>query len=106
MQPTIGLTLGLGDDVRRSRVIEFAQRAEELGYDSLWVGEAWGRDLFTVLTHIACPPSRLKLAPAIVTVHTRTPTLVAHGTASLAPLPEARSPPGLGPLGARAAGAQ
>ena len=101
MQPTIGLTLGLGDDVRRSRVIEFAQRAEELGYDSLWVGEAWGRDLFTVLTHIACHTSRIKLATGIVNVYSRTPTLVAQSIASLDDISEGRAILGLGTSGAK-----
>src|SRR5699024_10399880 len=32
---------------------EQAERAEELGYDRVWLPETWGRDAVTVLTSIA-----------------------------------------------------
>ncbi len=101
MPPKIGLTLGLGDDAPRSRVIEYARRVEELGYDSLWVGESWGRDLFTVLTHIACNTSRIKLATGIVNVFSRTPALVAQSIASLDDISGGRAILGLGSSGAK-----
>lgn len=101
MQPKIGLTLGLGDETPRSRVIEYVKRVEELGYDSLWVGESWGRDLFTVLTQIACHTSRIKLAAGIVNVFSRTPALVAMSIASLDDISGGRAILGLGSSGAR-----
>ena len=41
--------LGAGGDV----IVEAGRYAEELGYDTLWTGEAWGRDAVTVLTQVA-----------------------------------------------------
>lgn len=101
MPPKIGLTLSLGDDAPRSRVIEFARRAEELGYDSLWAGESWGRDLFTVLTQIACHTSRIQLATGIVNVFSRTPALIAQSIASLDDISGRRAILGLGSSGAK-----
>ena len=42
--------LGAGGDV----IVEAGRYAEELGYDTLWTGEAWARDAVTVLTQVAC----------------------------------------------------
>ncbi len=57
---TIGRSL---DPVDLTRT---AQRAESLGYDSIWTAEAWGTDAFTPLAYVAAnttgcvsaPPSR------------------------------------------------
>jgi len=37
---------------------------ETLGYHTLWVGESWGRDIFTLLTMIACHTRSLRLGTA------------------------------------------
>ena len=77
----VGLTLPRTEDMPRSQVVEFVQRAEDLGYDSIWVGESWGRDVFTLLTQLAVKTSRIKLGTGIVTVFSRTPALVAQTAA-------------------------
>jgi len=96
MQPRLGIVLPLGDTAPRSDVIEFAQRVEELGYDSIWVGESWGRDSITVLTQIACHTTKLKLGTGIVTVYSRSPGLVAQTAASLDDISGGRVLLGLG----------
>ena len=95
----VGLTLPRTEDIPRSQVVEFVQRAEELGYDSIWVGESWGRDLFTVLTQIAVKTSRIKLGTGIATVFSRTPALIGQTAASLDEISEGRVILGLGTSG-------
>ena len=101
MAPVIGLTLSVSDKSGGSSVIDFAQRAEALGYDSLWCGESWGRDLVTTLTHIACHTSRIKLATGIINIFSRTPSLVAQTMASLDDISEGRTILGLGSSGTK-----
>ena len=50
----IGLTLPRTEDGPRREIVEIVQQAERLRYESVWVGESWGRDGFTWLTPLAC----------------------------------------------------
>ena len=96
-----GLSLGSrrgGDD---DEIVVVAQRADELGYDSIWVGESWERDAFTVLTMIACNTSRIRLGTGIATVFSRTPSLLAQSIASLDEISRGRAVLGLGTSGKR-----
>ena len=80
-------------------IIAVARRAEELGYDTLWAGEAWGRDAFTVLTMIACHTHKIRLGTGIATVYSRTPALLAQSIASLDTVSKGRAVLGLGTSG-------
>ena len=100
MQAT-GLTIGARVDVDDGEIIALAQRADELGYDTVWAGEAWGRDVFTVLTMIACHTSRLRVGTGIATVFSRTPALLAQSIASLDIVSKGRAVLGLGTSGRR-----
>ena len=81
-------------------LIEVARRAEALGYDTLWVGETWGRDAFTVLTRLAHHTSRVKLGTSVVSIFSRSPGMLAQGIASVDELSEGRAILGLGPSSA------
>jgi len=61
----------------------FAERAEELGYERLWIGELWGRDAFVALTEAAQLTSDIDLGTAIVNVYGRSPATLAQAAASL-----------------------
>jgi alkanesulfonate monooxygenase SsuD/methylene tetrahydromethanopterin reductase-like flavin-dependent oxidoreductase (luciferase family) len=61
----------------------FAERAERLGYDSLWVPELWGSDAFVALTRAARVTSDLSLGTAIVNAYGRSPATLAQAAASL-----------------------
>jgi len=95
----IGLTLPRSEDLPRKEIVEVVQQAEALGYDSVWVGESWGRDGFTWLTQLACHTSRIKLATGITTVYSRSPALIAQTVASLDEISEGRLVLGLGTSG-------
>ena len=99
MPPRVAVTLDDVGDASPGRVVDFARRVEELGYESIWAGEAWGRDVFTILTEIACNTSKLRLATGIVNVFSRSPALVAQSIASLDELSGGRAILGLGSSG-------
>jgi coenzyme F420-dependent oxidoreductase len=95
----IGLTLPRSEDLSRKEIVEVVQQAEALGYDSVWAGESWGRDVFTWLTQLACHTSRIKLASGIATVYSRSPALIAQTVASLDEISKGRVLLGLGTSG-------
>lgn len=74
MKLAIGAGMG-GGNARPD--IEFIQRAESLGYDSVWTGETWGTDAFSPLAYIAGHTSRIKLGTSIVHVDGRTAAMTA-----------------------------
>ena len=52
----------------RKIYLKAAQLADELGYDSFWVPEAWGYDVFPLITEMALKTKRIKLATGIVNI--------------------------------------
>jgi F420-dependent oxidoreductase-like protein len=83
----------------RKLYLRAAQLADDLGYDSFWVPEAWGYDIFQLLTEMAVKTKRIKLGTAIVNVFSRSPGLLAMNTATLDEISEGRFILGLGTSG-------
>src|SRR5215510_14811798 len=83
----------------RDEVLSYVKAADELGYDTIFVPEAWGRDAFTTLGWIAANTRRVKLGPGIVNVFSRTPTLIAQSIATLDEISGGRAVLGLGTSG-------
>ena len=65
MSERIGL-LAFWKNYDRKLYLRAAQLADDLGYDSFWVPEAWGYEIFTVLTEIAVKTKRIKLGTGIM----------------------------------------
>ena len=80
-------------------LIELAQEAERLGYDSAWAAEAWVTDAVTVLAWLGATTERIKLGSAILQMPGRTPALTAMTAATLDLLSGGRLLLGLGPSG-------
>ena len=95
----LGVAIGSRRDVSTEAIVSLAQLADRLGYASVWVGESWGRDAFTLLTMIACHTSKVHLATGIVPVYSRTPSLLAQTVASLDAISNGRAILGLGTSG-------
>jgi F420-dependent oxidoreductase-like protein len=85
----------------RKLYLKAAQLADELGYDSFWVPEAWGYDVFPLLTEIALRTKRIKLGTGIVNVYSRSPGLLAMSAATMHEISEGRFILGIGTSGAR-----
>jgi 5,10-methylenetetrahydromethanopterin reductase len=80
-----------------SRVVRLAQRAEELGYSSLWVAETrLTRDAISILGALSVSTERVQLGSSIVNTWTRGPVLMALTFASLHDLAPGRIVLGLG----------
>jgi F420-dependent oxidoreductase-like protein len=95
----LGLTLPYTDHVPRELVVQFVQEADRLGYDAVWLPEAYGWDAFTALTQLACATERIGLATGIVNVFSRSPALIAQTAGSLDEISNGRFRLGLGTSG-------
>lgn len=100
MAPTIGLKLPKADgspmwpyDVSAG---DWAERAERLGYDSIWTSESWGSDAFVDLAEAATRTENIRVATAIANVYSRSPPVLAMAGATLARLSAGRVILGLG----------
>ena len=71
----LAIPTGIGGDRRPN--IAFIQRAEALGYDSVWTGETWGTDALSPLAFIAGLTDKIKLGTSIVHIDGRTPAMTA-----------------------------
>src|SRR3954453_14101328 len=80
-------------------LIELAQEAERLGYDSAWAAEAWGTDAVTVLAWLGATTTRIKVGSAIMQLPGRTPANAAMTAMTLDQLSGGRFLLGLGTSG-------
>ena len=80
-------------------LIELAQEAEVLGYDSAWAAEAWGTDAVTVLAWLAATTSTLNVGSAIMQIPGRSPANTAMTAATLDLISGGRFLLGLGTSG-------
>jgi alkanesulfonate monooxygenase SsuD/methylene tetrahydromethanopterin reductase-like flavin-dependent oxidoreductase (luciferase family) len=85
----------------RKLYLRAAQLADELGYDSFWLPEAWGYEIFTLLTEMAVATKRIKLGTGIVNVFSRSPGLIAMSAATVDEISGGRFILGIGPSGKR-----
>jgi F420-dependent oxidoreductase-like protein len=78
---------GLGTFISVGKSLEQAtarvQRAEELGYDSVYVTHIAGRDSLTVLMAYAAETDRIKLGTGVLPMYSRTPVATAQQAATI-----------------------
>ncbi|OLZ42050.1 luciferase [Natrinema saccharevitans] len=75
---------------------DVAVRAEDSGYDAVWLGELWGTSSVVQATEIACRTDEIDVGTAIVNVYSRTPAVLAMTAASLQDVSDGRFTLGLG----------
>ncbi len=92
----LGLAVVPQRGVTMDTYIETAQLAERQGYESLWVGEANGFEAFSFLGGILSHTQRIKVAPGIASIFTRTPAFMTMSAASLHAIAPDRTLLGLG----------
>ncbi len=94
------LAIGIGYSGGRVELpVEMVQRAEQLGYDSVWSAEAYGSDAVTPLAYLAAKTSRIKLGTGILQIPARTPAMCAMTMSTLDALSGGRVLVGLGMSG-------
>jgi len=80
------MKLGLSIGYSRATLdipVELVQRAEVLGYDSVWTAEAYGSDAVTPLAFLAAKTQHIKLGTAIMQLAARTPANAAMSAATV-----------------------
>jgi F420-dependent oxidoreductase-like protein len=101
MTKRIGLQIGFGGSPsEREELVKRVQVADDLGVESVWTAEAWGRDGFSMLTQLALNTKNIQLGTAIVNVFSRTPAVLAMTFGTLDELSGGRAIIGLGSSGA------
>jgi F420-dependent oxidoreductase-like protein len=93
----LGLSLGYAPPgTNPADLFPLVQEAERLGFDSVWVAEAWGTDAVSVLGWLAAQTERIQLGSAIMQIPGRTPANTAMTAATLDLLSGGRFLLGLG----------
>jgi F420-dependent oxidoreductase-like protein len=78
----LGLMLGYSGAQMRLPV-ELVQRAEALGFDSVWTAEAYGSDATSPLAYLAAVTKRIRLGTSIMQLAGRTPAMAAMQAATI-----------------------
>jgi F420-dependent oxidoreductase-like protein len=96
----LGLSLGYAPPgTNPADLFPLLEQAEGLGFDSVWVAEAWGTDAVSVLGWLAAKTERIKLGSAIMQIPGRSPANTAMTAATLDLLSGGRFLLGLGTSG-------
>ena len=66
--------------------VDLARRAEELGYESVWVTHGGGRDSFVVLSAYGAATRRVAVGNGVVPIYPRHPTAMAQAALTLSEL--------------------
>ena len=96
----IGL-LAFWKNYDRKLYLRAAELADDLGYDSFWIPEAWGYDAFLLLAEMAGRTRRIRLGTGIINAFSRTPGLIAMNAATVDEISEGRLVLGIGTSAAR-----
>jgi len=94
MSKRIAASLPAPPDMNASQRV--AKRAEDLGYESLWIADVGGPDPFVVAAAAAAVTSRVRIGTAVIPAYTRTPPVIAGAAASCAELAPGRFVLGVG----------
>jgi probable F420-dependent oxidoreductase len=94
MSNRIAASLPAPPDMKMSQRV--AQRAEELGYESLWIADVGGPDPFVVAAAAAAVTTQVRIGTAVIPAYTRTAPVIAGAAASCAELAPGRFVLGIG----------
>ena len=86
----------LNPDLATRQLVDLAVLAEELGYDAVYMPEAWARDALVLCQAFASATTRIEIGTAAVSVPVRTPAVAAMASATIDDLSEGRFTLGLG----------
>lgn len=96
----LGVGVGYwGIGFTRDDQVALARLAEDRGFDSLWVAEAYGSDAPTVLAYLAAATQRIGLGSAVMQIPGRSAAMTAMTAATLDQLSGGRFRLGLGASG-------
>src|SRR6185369_14001121 len=90
----VGAQPPVSGDVAAS--LEWARRAEDLGYESIWIAETGGPDPFVLAGAVAQVTKRVRIGLAVSPVYIRTPATIAAAAGTISQLAPGRFILGLG----------
>ena len=90
----LALSLPVPGDV--AACLEWARRAEDLGYESIWIAETGGPDPFVLAGAVAQVTKRVRIGLAVSPVYIRTPATIAAAAGTVSQLAPGRFILGLG----------
>jgi alkanesulfonate monooxygenase SsuD/methylene tetrahydromethanopterin reductase-like flavin-dependent oxidoreductase (luciferase family) len=79
----LGITGGVAPGGDWQQALRTVRLADELGYDSCWLGETWAHELFASLSQMAGVTERIKLGAGIANVFSRSAATIAMGAATI-----------------------
>lgn len=97
LRRTVHLPVASLDSVEE--FVALAVRAEELGYDRVWLPETWGRNGVSILTRIASETKSIGIGASVLNVYSRSPTLLGQTAVTLQEISAGRMRMGIGPSG-------
>jgi F420-dependent oxidoreductase-like protein len=80
-------------------VVEYVQEAERLGFEAVFVAEAYSYDAVSIMAALAVQTERIKIGAGILNVFSRSPALIAQSAGALDMLSNGRFILGLGTSG-------
>ena len=95
----LGLALPYEANLSFAEMLELTKRAEDLGFDSVWMPEAYGTDAISILAGLATQTTRIRIGTGIINVFSRTPALIAQTAATMDLVSSGRFILGLGTSG-------
>jgi F420-dependent oxidoreductase-like protein len=100
----LGLNVGYwGLGLTSEQQLALVREAEDAGYDSVWVAEAYGSDAATVMAWLAAQTSRIKIGSGIFQMPARSPAMTAMTAATIDQLSGGRMLLGIGSSGPQVA---
>jgi F420-dependent oxidoreductase-like protein len=98
--PTVKLAVALPyTDTPWPEVVEFVQEAERLGFEAVFVAEAYSYDAVSIMSALAVKTERIKIGAGILNVFSRSPALIAQSAGAVDMLSKGRFILGLGTSG-------
>src|SRR5215217_5704272 len=99
MQLSIDLNIRSQPGIGFSELADGVRDLERVGLDAIWARESYGFDAVSALSFLAARTERLLVGSSILTIYTRTPTLLAQTAAGLDYVSGGRAILGLGASG-------
>jgi len=92
----VGGIVAPADTMSAEDLVAYARRLEKLGYDSMWMPDMFGREIYVTAAHLLAKTSRLRVASGIAHIYGRDAIATAQAARTLTELSGGRFILGLG----------
>lgn len=90
------IACSLGSLLSVNQVLECSEIISKTNVDTIWVPETWGMENFSMLSAIAHKTTTQKIGSSIINIYSRSPAVIAMGSATIDTLSDGRLILGLG----------